>query len=37
VSARKHSKFEIDSFCYLLIFSQVIDAKASNHCVKIKI
>jgi len=31
VSARKHIKFEIDSFCYLLIFPQMIDTKASNH------
>ena len=37
VSARKHIKFEIDSFCYLLTFSQVIDTMASNHCKKIKI
>ena len=37
VSARKHIKFEIDSFCYLLTFLQVIDTKASNHCKKIKI
>ncbi len=28
MSARKHIKFEIGSFCYLLTFSQVIDTKA---------
>jgi len=42
VSARKHNKFEIDSFCpslcsragEIFAFSQVIDTKASNHCKK---
>ena len=34
--ARKYIKFEIDSFCYLLTFSQVIDTKTSNYCKKSK-
>ncbi len=37
MSARIHINFEIDSFSHLLTFSQVIDARASNHCKKIKI
>jgi len=43
VSARKHIKLEIGSFCpslcsragEIFTFSQVIDTKASNHCKKI--
>ena len=37
LSARKHIKFEIDSFRYLLAFLQVIDTNASNYCKKAKI
>ena len=35
VFARKHIKFEIDSYCHISTFSQVIDTKASNHCKKV--